>query len=162
MAGETLRRVGLGQLGGGPPTEEGEPEPDAPSNPTMFPSAYGLTFTVDGATGSLWFVLSAIIGPRREVIMSTKGAAGTGTLVQLSSRGQVTLPSGVRRDLGLRPGDAMVVAVQDGRVVLEPVEVLPLERYTDERIQEFKAAAELSVEELEEARVMWLNASTEP
>jgi hypothetical protein len=40
-------------LGGGPPTEEGEPEPDAPPNPTMFPSAYGLTFTVDGATGSL-------------------------------------------------------------------------------------------------------------
>lgn len=55
----------------------------------------------------------------------------------------------------------MIVAVQDGRVVLEPVEVLPLERYTDERIEEFRAAAELSVEELEEARAIWLSAPPE-
>jgi antitoxin PrlF len=103
--------------------------------------------------------LSVIMGPRKEVmVMPAKGAAGTGMLVQLSSRGQVTLPSGVRRDLGLRPGDALVVAVQDGRVVLEPVEVLPLERYTDERIEEFRASAELSVEELEEARSIWSSA----
>jgi len=40
-------------LAGQAPTEEGEPEPDAPPNATLFPSAYGLTFTVDGAIEAL-------------------------------------------------------------------------------------------------------------
>ncbi len=38
---------------GEPPTEEGEPEPDAPPIPTIFPSSFGLTFCVDGQATAL-------------------------------------------------------------------------------------------------------------
>jgi AbrB family looped-hinge helix DNA binding protein len=39
---------------------------------------------------------------------------------RLSSKGQVVLPGPVRRSLGLRPGDALGVAVVEGRIVLTP------------------------------------------
>ena len=73
-------------------------------------------------------------------------------LVQLSPRGQVTLPAGLRRALGLRPGDAFRVRIEDGLVVLAPVAI---ERYDDERVAEFDRASSMSVEELEHARAVW-------
>lgn len=54
-------------------------------------------------------------------------------IAQISPRGQVTLPVSVRKALGLKPGDALLVRVEEGRVVLEPAQVLPLEAYTEER-----------------------------
>jgi bifunctional DNA-binding transcriptional regulator/antitoxin component of YhaV-PrlF toxin-antitoxin module len=54
----------------------------------------------------------------------------------------------VRKALGLKPGDALLLRVEEGRVVLEPAQVLPLEAYTEECIQEFAQAAEVSQEEL--------------
>ncbi|MFL5796559.1 MAG: DISARM system helicase DrmA [Actinomycetota bacterium] len=38
---------------GEPGTEEGQPEPDAPPIPTIFPSSFGLTFSVAGTASSL-------------------------------------------------------------------------------------------------------------
>ena len=78
------------------------------------------------------------------------------TLIQLSERGQLTLPAEVRKALGLRGGDAFQVRVEDGRVVLEPVEVTPIELYTEERIEEFLEGAEMSEEQLARARKVWL------
>lgn len=76
-------------------------------------------------------------------------------LVQLSSRGQITLPSSVRRSLGLRSGDAFQVRIVEGRVLLEPVEVTAVEIYTEDRISEFRRNAEMTDEELERARAVW-------
>ncbi len=76
-------------------------------------------------------------------------------VLRLSPRGQVTLPASVRAALGLEPGDVFTVTVVDGRVVLEPVEVVPVERYTDERVSEFLRAAEVTDEELADARRRW-------
>ncbi len=56
------------------------------------------------------------------------------TIVWLSNRGQVTLPASIRKALDLASGDAFEVHLEDGRVVLEPVEVIATERYTDERV----------------------------
>lgn len=81
--------------------------------------------------------------------------ASTDPLVQLSPRGQVTLPAGLRRSLGLRAGDAFRVRIDDGRVVLEPVEVVSIELYDDERLSEFERASSMSEEELERARSTW-------
>jgi len=39
---------------------------------------------------------------------------------KISTKGQVVLPSAVRRRLGLRAGDALAVDVEDGRIVLSP------------------------------------------
>jgi len=76
-------------------------------------------------------------------------------LVQLGKRGQLTLPAEVRRALGLKPGDALVVQLEEGRVVLEPAVVLPVEIYDEERIREFEDAARLSPEEAERIRKRW-------
>ena len=74
---------------------------------------------------------------------------------QLGSRGQVTLPAEVRKAMGLKPGDTLVVHLEDGRLVLEPAIMLPIELYTEERVGEFARAAEMSAEELAEARRRW-------
>ncbi|RIH90437.1 transcriptional regulator, AbrB family [Calidithermus terrae] len=77
------------------------------------------------------------------------------TITQLSPRGQVTLPAAIRKALGLKAGDALLLRVEEGRVVLEPARVLPVEAYTEERIREFTQAAEASEEELAAFRRAW-------
>lgn len=76
-------------------------------------------------------------------------------LVQLSPRGQLTLPSEVRASLGLTGGDTLVVTVEDGRIVLTRAVVLPVETYDDERIAEFREATELTPDQVAEARARW-------
>jgi len=76
-------------------------------------------------------------------------------ITQLSPRGQVTLPAAIRKALGLKAGDALLLRVEEGRVVLEPARVLPVEAYTEERIREFTQAAEVSEEELAAFRKAW-------
>ncbi len=39
---------------------------------------------------------------------------------RLSTKGQVVLPSPLRRRLGIEPGDPLDVDVEDGRVILTP------------------------------------------
>ena len=77
------------------------------------------------------------------------------TLVQVSPRGGLTLPADLRRQAGVRPGDTLVVTVEDGRIVLQPAVVLPVERYTDERIRDFREAADLTEGQVAEARAKW-------
>ncbi len=77
------------------------------------------------------------------------------TVVQLSPRGQVTLPARVRKALGLEPGDNLVISVEGDRAVIEPAVVVPIERYTDERTKEFQEAARLSPDEVRKARRKW-------
>ncbi|WP_276959512.1 AbrB/MazE/SpoVT family DNA-binding domain-containing protein [Allomeiothermus silvanus] len=76
-------------------------------------------------------------------------------ITQLSPRGQVTLPAAIRKALGLKAGDALLLRIEEGRVVLEPARVLPVEAYTEERIREFAQAAEVSEEELAAFRKAW-------
>jgi antitoxin PrlF len=76
-------------------------------------------------------------------------------LVQLSPRGQVTLPIDIRNALGVKAGDAMVVSIEDGRIVLSPAVVTPIERYTDDRMAEFEEASQMTPDELAGARTKW-------
>lgn len=76
-------------------------------------------------------------------------------LVQLSSRGGITLPATMRRAIGLRPGDPMRIRMEDGKIVLEPVVVVPVEMYSEERISEFTLESEMTETELEEAGRRW-------
>lgn len=39
---------------------------------------------------------------------------------RISSKGQVVLPSAIRRKLGLRPGDSLDASVKSGQIVLTP------------------------------------------
>jgi looped-hinge helix DNA binding domain, AbrB family len=68
--------------------------------------------------------------------------------LSLSRRGQITLPKEVREKLGLRPGDVLLLKVEEGRLVLEPVLLLSYEVCSEERLEEFRKAAEATPEEV--------------
>ncbi len=44
---------------------------------------------------------------------------------RVSTKGQVVLPSPIRRNLGLRPGDPLKATVEEGRIVLTPGRTRP-------------------------------------
>ena len=46
-------------------------------------------------------------------------------IVMLSSRSTITLPAELREALRLKPGDPLQVELDDGRMVLTPVAVVP-------------------------------------
>lgn len=76
-------------------------------------------------------------------------------VAHVTNRGQITLPIEVRKALSLKPGDPLVVRVEGGKIVLEPAVVSPVELYTEERFAEFAREAEMTPQELEEARRRW-------
>jgi AbrB family looped-hinge helix DNA binding protein len=70
-------------------------------------------------------------------------------IVKLGKKGQVSLPAGVLRKLGLQGESATltVEATEDGAVVLRPAAVYPVEIYSGERLKEFEEANRLSSKE---------------
>ena len=73
-------------------------------------------------------------------------------VVKLGKKGQLSLPAGVLRKLGLQGAATLLVeATDDGAVILRPAAVYPIELYTDARVKEFDAANRRT--ESEKARV---------
>jgi antitoxin PrlF len=68
------------------------------------------------------------------------------TLV-VSSRGQITLPATLRKRLGIRSGDVMILEERGNEVVLKPGIVLEVQHYSDEQITEWDAEDRLSDQE---------------
>jgi len=59
-------------------------------------------------------------------------------IVFINDRGMVTLPTRIRKELGLTGGQQLIVATTpDGELRLRPSTSVPLEMYTEERIAEF-------------------------
>jgi len=73
------------------------------------------------------------------------------TLV-VSSRGQITLPAQLRRRLGIKGGDVVILEDIDGEIVLKPGIVLETQSYTDTQIDEWDSADQLS--EKERSRIL--------
>ncbi len=55
----------------------------------------------------------------------------------VSSLGQITLPVGLRRRVGIAPGDVLIVEDRNGELVLKPAAVLEMDFYTDAQIAEW-------------------------
>ena len=70
----------------------------------------------------------------------------------VSSRGQITLPAGMRKQLGIKPGGAVVVEQHEGSIVLKPAVVLEIDTYSDARIAAWDAEDRL--EEGERERIL--------
>jgi antitoxin PrlF len=68
------------------------------------------------------------------------------TLV-VSSRGQITLPATLRKRLGIRSGDVVILEERGNEVVLKPAIVLEVQHYSDEQIAEWDAEDKLSDQE---------------
>ena len=57
----------------------------------------------------------------------------------VSSRGQVTLPAAIRKRLGIKGGDVVILEDRGGELVLKPGVVLEVQHYEDERIARWDA-----------------------
>ncbi len=55
----------------------------------------------------------------------------------VSSRGQITLPSSVRKRLGIQAGGMVTLEERDNVVVLRPAAVVEIETYSDEDIAQW-------------------------
>jgi antitoxin PrlF len=51
--------------------------------------------------------------------------------LMISNRGQITLPAGIRKRLGIKAGGMLVLEERNGEVVLRPAVVVGIETYTD-------------------------------
>lgn len=56
---------------------------------------------------------------------------------KIGRRGTVVIPAGLRRKYGFEEGSLVVAEAREDGVLLRPVVMLPLERYTPERKAEF-------------------------
>jgi AbrB family looped-hinge helix DNA binding protein len=69
-------------------------------------------------------------------------------IVKLGKKGQISLPAGVLRKLGLEGAATLIVeATDDGAVLLRPAAVYPIELYSDARVKEFEQANRLTAAE---------------
>ena len=73
------------------------------------------------------------------------------TLV-VSSRGQITLPAALRKRLGIKGGDVVILEDRGNEVVLRPGIVLEVQPYSDKQIAQWDAEDELS--DRERARIL--------
>jgi len=64
------------------------------------------------------------------------------TLV-VSSRGQITLPAALRKRLGIKSGDVVILEDRGNEVVLKPGIVLEIQHYSDEQIAQWDAEDKL-------------------
>lgn len=76
-------------------------------------------------------------------------------VVRISSQGRITLPAPIYQELDLKPGDTVLITVEEGRIVLEPATTLPIELYTRKRMREFDRANQASEHELAAFRKAW-------
>ncbi|MGA7951242.1 MAG: AbrB/MazE/SpoVT family DNA-binding domain-containing protein [Thiobacillaceae bacterium] len=65
----------------------------------------------------------------------------------VSNRGQITLPAGMRKHLGIAPGSAVIIEERNGELALKPAAVLEIERYTDEQIAKWDREDKLTANE---------------
>jgi antitoxin PrlF len=65
----------------------------------------------------------------------------------VSSRGQITLPAALRKRLGIKSGDVMILEDRGNEVVLKPGVVLEVQYYSDEQIQQWDSDDKLSDQE---------------
>lgn len=68
------------------------------------------------------------------------------TLV-VSSRGQITLPAALRKRLGIKSGDVVILEDRGDEIVLKPGVVLEIQHYTDDQIAKWDIEDTLSDQE---------------
>jgi bifunctional DNA-binding transcriptional regulator/antitoxin component of YhaV-PrlF toxin-antitoxin module len=67
------------------------------------------------------------------------------TTLTMTGRGVITLPTKLRKALGLSADDQLIAETTPEGLLLRPAVTLPIELYSDERVREFEEAeAELA------------------
>jgi len=69
-------------------------------------------------------------------------------VIKLGKKGQVSIPKSILSQLGLPSETLLLVATtQEGGIFLQPAGVYPIEVYSQERLEAFAEADQLTVEE---------------
>lgn len=76
-------------------------------------------------------------------------------LTQVTPRGQITLPAEIRKTLGLEPGSAVDITVEENHIVVQPVITLPVRIYSEEDLAMFDEAQRMSTPALDNALENW-------
>ncbi len=58
--------------------------------------------------------------------------------ITINQRGNFTLPSAIRKEMGISPNDQMIAETTESGILLRPAITMPIEIYTDERMAEFE------------------------
>ncbi len=75
----------------------------------------------------------------------------------VSSRGQITLPAELRKRLGIKSGDVVILEDRGNEVVLKPAIVLEVRHYSDRQIEQWDDEDKLSKQERARIRKSLLN-----
>jgi antitoxin PrlF len=67
--------------------------------------------------------------------------------LMVSGRGQITLPVGMRKRLGIDAGGVVIAEEREGEIVLRPAAILAIENYSDADIARWDAEDRLTDEE---------------
>ena len=65
----------------------------------------------------------------------------------VSSRGQITLPARMRKKLGIRGGDVLVLEDRGHEIALTPGAVVQIDHYSDEQVAEWDREDQLTDED---------------
>lgn len=57
----------------------------------------------------------------------------------VSNRGQITLPAAMRKRLGIKGGDVVILEDRGTEIVLKPAVVLEIQQYSDDDIEQWDA-----------------------
>jgi AbrB family looped-hinge helix DNA binding protein len=78
-----------------------------------------------------------------------------GTPLIVTGRGQITLPKAVRERLRLAGGSVLLLREENGRLVLDPAAVTPVETYTDAQVEAWIKTDRLTGREQRALRRRW-------
>ncbi len=70
----------------------------------------------------------------------------------VSDRGQITLPAAMRKRMGIKGGDVVILEDRGTQIVLKPAVVIELQQYTDDDIEKWDA--EDSLDDRDRARIL--------
>ena len=71
--------------------------------------------------------------------------------VTMSERGVITIPAALRQAFGLKANDELIVEETQEGILLRPALSVPIELYTEERIDEFASEEEAIGQHLPES-----------
>lgn len=67
------------------------------------------------------------------------GMVGMSNPLIVSNRGQITLPAAMRKRLGIKGGDVVILEDRGTEIVLKPAVVLEIQQYSDDDIAQWDA-----------------------
>jgi len=70
----------------------------------------------------------------------------------VSERGQITLPSSIRKKYGIKGGSALILEERNNELRLKPAAIVEMDIYTDSRVAEWDEADQLA--DKERARII--------